>query len=198
SVAGFSWLGAWVLRGWRVGLRCRLRLLAKLGEPRGIVHRQVSEDLAVEFHPALSQPADELAVAHAVLAASRGNANDPQRTELALLLPPARIGKLQPALNRLLGCAVKLGFGQEIAAGAVKNLFALGTTFCATFNPRHRSSPFFSCVAAAALGCPAALQRRFFPRLEARSCFRLFTRVHFSLSGKQLRRFPLAADELMH
>src|SRR6185437_2907115 len=71
------------------------------------------------------------------------DAHNPQRTELALLEPAPGVRELQPALHRLFGGTVQLGFSQEIAAGALQYLFALGAAFGSAFDTRHGVLLFF-------------------------------------------------------
>src|SRR6185437_13142655 len=85
------------------------------------------------------------------------DAHNPQRTELALLEPAPGVRELQPALHRLFGGTVQLGFSQEIAAGALQYLFALGAAFGSAFDTRHGVLLFFGDP------CRIAIQR-----LEAR------------------------------
>src|SRR6185437_4821041 len=93
---------------------CRQRRLRLFHQPReafGVVDGDISQYLAVQFYAGLLQPVDELRIAGAVELAGCGDADDPQRAELALLLAPAAIGELQAALDGFLRCLVELGFG---------------------------------------------------------------------------------------
>ena len=117
------------------GSQRRLGLLGKLGKAGGIVDSNVSEDLSVEFDSSLLKAVDELRVAGAVELGGGGDADNPERTELTLLLLAAGVGKLEAALDGFLGCLVELGFCEEVTACAFKDLFAavtpLGTAFYA-------------------------------------------------------------------
>src|SRR5690606_8213272 len=62
--------------------------LDERGERRRVAHREIGEDLAVHLDVGGPQPADEPAVAGAVLAAGGVDALDPQRAELTLARPP--------------------------------------------------------------------------------------------------------------
>src|SRR5579885_3670532 len=87
----------------RSGLAQRaLRLLGEALKRCGIVHRQVSQDFAVELHACRLQSVDELVVAQAVQLGGSADAHDPQRTEVALFLAASSVGKLQAALDGLL------------------------------------------------------------------------------------------------
>ncbi len=66
--------------------RGRLWLVGQLGEARGVVDGDVGEDLAVELDAGLLEPVDELRVAGAVELGGGGDADNPERAELALLL----------------------------------------------------------------------------------------------------------------
>ena len=69
---------------------------------RGVVRRNVSQDLAVQLHAGLLEAADELVIADALGARCRANADDPDGAVLALLLLAAGVGKLEAALYGLL------------------------------------------------------------------------------------------------
>src|SRR5579871_3327364 len=122
----------------RVGLRGRaLRLLAQRRKPRWVVHRQIGQNLAVQFDARLLQSTDELAVAEAVQLGGGADAHDPDGAELALFLLAAAVGELQAAFDGLFCRAVELGFCEVITAGAVKYLFTARTALGTTFDARH-------------------------------------------------------------
>src|SRR6185312_11991852 len=121
----------------------RFSLFGQTFKASGISDRQLRQNLAVQFHPGLLKPADELAVAEPVQLGGGADAHNPQRTELALLEPAPGVRELQPALHRLFGGTVQLGFSQEIAAGALQYLFALGAAFGSAFDTRHGVLLFF-------------------------------------------------------
>src|ERR1700730_1821013 len=54
-----------------------IRLLGEALKRSGIIHRQVGQDLAIQFHSALLEPVDELVVAHPVQFGSGADAHDP-------------------------------------------------------------------------------------------------------------------------
>src|SRR5262249_31758860 len=114
-----------------------LRLLGEALKGSGIVHRQISQDLAVELHARRLQSMDELVVAHAVQLGGRADAHDPQRTELTLFLAASGVSELQPALHGLFRRPVQLRFCQVITTGAVQYLFAFGAAFGPAFYTRH-------------------------------------------------------------
>ena len=64
----------------------RLGLFCQLGKAGGVLHGDVGQDLAVQLDAGLLQSVDELRVAGAVQLGGGGDADDPQRAELALLL----------------------------------------------------------------------------------------------------------------
>src|ERR1700752_1017048 len=115
----------------------RLRLRHQPRKPRRIIHCQVRENLAVEFDSGLLQAVDELVVAQPVQLGGGADAHNPQRADLPLALLASGIGKLQPALDRLLRRAVKLRFCQEITACAVKYLLAFLAAFGSALYTRH-------------------------------------------------------------
>src|SRR5438270_9622865 len=109
------YLGGYGLVQGVCGLRCpgesALRLLGEAFKGTGIVYRQVGQDLAVQLHAALLQAVNQLAVAQAVELGSSADADDPQRPVLTLFLTATGVSELQPALHRLFGRTIKLGFG---------------------------------------------------------------------------------------
>jgi hypothetical protein len=60
---------------------------------------------------------NQFAVRDAVLARRRGDADDPQRTEVALFQPPADIRELQAAFRRLFGVTVQLALVLKLTFG---------------------------------------------------------------------------------
>src|SRR5208282_2290833 len=113
----------------------RFGLLGQLGKPRGVVDSNVCQDLAIQLDAGLLQSTDELRVASAVQLGGCRDAHDPQGAELALLLAATGVGKLKAALDSFLSGLIELGFGKEVTARAIENLFAavvaLGTAFYA-------------------------------------------------------------------
>ncbi len=103
-----------------------------------IVGGNVGKDLAVQAVARLLEAVDERRVAHTVQTRRCADTHNPQRAELALLLLAANVGKLQPALNCFLGGLVELGFGEEVTACALEDLFAAVIAFCTAFYTRHR------------------------------------------------------------
>jgi hypothetical protein len=69
---------------------CRFAVSALSGfaqrdKTRGVIRRDISQDLAVQFHAGLLQAADELVIANALSARGGSNADDPDGPVLALL-----------------------------------------------------------------------------------------------------------------
>src|SRR5215467_9571026 len=87
-----------------------LCLLGQVAEPRRIIHRQIRENLAIEFDSGFLQSADELVVVQSVQAGGGADAHDPDRAVLPLLLLASGVGKLQSALDGFFRRAVKFGF----------------------------------------------------------------------------------------
>jgi len=113
-------------------------LVDESGEASCVLDGDVGEDLAVQFDASLLQAVDQLRVAEVIQLGGSRDAHDPQRTELALLLLAACVGKLQAALDGLLGCLIELGLRKEVSTGSLQNLLAavtpLGTAFYAGHN----------------------------------------------------------------
>src|ERR1051326_3691991 len=81
-------------------------LTGDLGERRLVHHREIGEHLAGDVDLRLLQPRHEARVGHAELAHRGVDARDPERADLALLLPAIAVGVLPRLHQRLLGDAV--------------------------------------------------------------------------------------------
>jgi hypothetical protein len=119
-------LGGLLARGVRLGRGGASGLgdFGEGGETGGIVGGDVGEDLTVEGVAGELEAVDEGGVAHAVLESGGADADDPKRAILALLLLAAGVGELESALDGFLSGLVELGFGEEVAAGALEDLAA--------------------------------------------------------------------------
>src|SRR5579862_308891 len=76
-----------------------LRLLGKALKRSGVVHRQIGQDLAIQFDSTHLKPMDELVIAHSVQLGGGADTHDPERAVLALSLLASRVGELEPAFN---------------------------------------------------------------------------------------------------
>src|SRR5215831_11316727 len=119
-----------------------LRLLRERTEGRRVVHRDVGEHLAVDLHAGLVQSVDDAAVGKAVDTRRRVDARDPERAELALVLPPVAVGVLPRLDDGLLRRAIDLAPGIVVALRLTKN-------FLVTATGRHAT--LYSCHGAARL-----------------------------------------------
>ena len=113
-----------LLRDLRLCSQRGLGLVHQIGKPGGVLDGDVGEDFAVQFNAGLLEAVDELRIAEVVQLGGGGDADNPERTELALLLLAAGVGKLQAALDGFLGCLVELGLRKEVSTSSLKNLFA--------------------------------------------------------------------------
>ena len=95
---------------------------------------------------------DELRVSDAVGLGCGIDAHDPERAELALLLFASAVSELHAALDGFLGCLVELGFGEEVAAGALQDFLAAVGAFGSTFDAWHASFLLVCCGSAAGGG----------------------------------------------
>ena len=102
----------------------------------------VGQDFAIELIAGLLEAADELRVACAVQLGGGGDAHDPERAKLTLLLAAAGVGELESALDGFLRCLVELGFGKEVTARPIEDLFAAVVTLSAAFDARHGCCSF--------------------------------------------------------
>src|SRR3569833_2978573 len=81
----------------------RGRLIHQSLEGGGLVDGEVGTHLAVDLDTGAGEPADKSAVGHAVLAASRVYALDPERAEIPLALLAADIIVLQRLIDSSIG-----------------------------------------------------------------------------------------------
>src|SRR6516164_8256186 len=114
-----------------------LCLLCQRTKGRRVVHRDVSEHLAVDLHASLVQAVDDAAIGEAVDTRRRVDARDPERAELALVLPPVAIGVLPGLDDGLLRRAIDLAAGVVVALRLAKNLLVTAPGRHATFHSCH-------------------------------------------------------------
>src|SRR5215472_8792906 len=114
-----------------------LRLLCQRTEGRRVVHRNVGEHLAVDLHAGLVQSVDDAAVGKAVDTRRRIDARDPERAELALVLPPVAVGVLPRLDDGLLRRAIDLAPGVVVALRLAKNLLVTAAGRHATLYSCH-------------------------------------------------------------
>ena len=90
------------------------------GERSRFIGGDVGEHLAVQVDAGAPEPADELRVADAIVAAAGVDADDEQAAELALLAAATDIRVTEGLFDGLLGCAVQLALIEEIPFGESK------------------------------------------------------------------------------
>jgi len=118
-----------------------LRLRDERVEACFVVQRDVRQNLTVQVQTRDFQSVQELAVGNTGRAARGVDADDPQRTILALLVLAADVCELQTAFDSLLGCAVELAFREEVAGSLFQHLFTGSPAVGPSFNSGHVSSP---------------------------------------------------------
>ena len=69
----------------------------------------------------------------------------------------ADVGEFETALHGFLRCLVELGFGEEVTAGSLEDLFAAVIAFCATFYAGHGWFSFRYCVMRLEVGSTSSL-----------------------------------------
>src|SRR5215472_16180428 len=114
-----------------------LCLLRQRTKGRRVVHRDVSEYLAVDLHAGLVQSVDDAAVREAIDTRRRVDARDPERAEFALVLPPVAIGVLPGLDDGLLRRAIDLAPGVVVALRLAKNLLVTASGRHATLHSCH-------------------------------------------------------------
>jgi len=87
-----------------------------------MVHRQISEGLAVEGDTLLLKPADKLRVTHSVKAHAGVDPLDPQRPELSLLVFTVTISVGEAFLKHVLGNGVNVGVVAKVPLGLLEYL----------------------------------------------------------------------------
>src|ERR1700722_3413074 len=130
----------------RVGLRIRgsfgdvlLRRGNQSRESIRIVHSHVRQYFPVQLDAAHFQSVNQLAVGDAVVAGSRADALNPQRTVVALANPAVTVGVPQRAVHRFFCRPIKFSLGEEKTFCVLQQLFASRASFGSTFNSRHSS-----------------------------------------------------------
>ena len=131
-----------VVGAYAFAVRACLACPAICANPRGILHRDVGEHLAVDFEAERFQAVHEFAVGNAIQAGGRADALDPQPAELALAYATVAIREAVRAIRGLLHGLVQLALGEEKTLGAPRKLLASRAALGAAFNSGH---DFFSC-----------------------------------------------------
>ena len=90
----------------------------------GVVHGEVSENLAVETDVLLRELAHELGISDTVLTGGGVDSLDPKGTEITLLGLAVTVGVSQTFLVSVLRYGPDISSGEEISAGSLKNLLA--------------------------------------------------------------------------
>ena len=90
----------------------------------GVVHGEVSENLAVETDILLRELTHELGISDTVLTGGGVDSLDPKGTEITLLGLAVTVGVSQTFLVSVLGYGPDISSGEEISAGSLKNLLA--------------------------------------------------------------------------
>ena len=90
----------------------------------GVVHGEVSENLAVETDVLLRELTQELGISDTVLTGGGVDSLDPKGTEITLLGLAVTVGVSQTFLVSVLGYGPDISSGEEISAGSLKNLLA--------------------------------------------------------------------------
>jgi len=117
---------------------------------RGVVDRNVRQDLSVQIDTGALEPVDELTVRDLGHAAGGIDSNDPERAEVPLLQPAADIAITQRFLDGFLGRSIQLGLCEEKTLGSSKGLVAIVSPIGTSFDSWHVFS-FFN-LDAGALG----------------------------------------------
>src|ERR1700683_4013730 len=119
-----------------------LGLLRDGAKRRRVVAGDVGEHLSVDLPAGLPEAVDDAAVGEAVQTRRGVDARDPQRPELALVLPPVAVGVLPRLDHGLLGGAIGLTPGVVVALRLAQN-------FLVTAPGRHAT--LYSCHGGARL-----------------------------------------------
>src|SRR5712671_1731085 len=106
-------------------------------ERRLVEDREIREHLAVDLDVGPLQARHEGAVGHPELAHRRVDAGDPQRAELALLLPAVAVGVLAGLHHRLLGDPVDVAAAAAESLGLLDDLLVARARRYSTFDSWH-------------------------------------------------------------
>ena len=90
----------------------------------GVVHGEVSKNLAVETDVLLRELAHELGISDTVLTGGGVDSLDPKGTEITLLGLAVTVGVSQTFLVSVLGYGPDISSGEEISAGSLEKLLA--------------------------------------------------------------------------
>src|SRR5690606_15958114 len=101
---------------------------------------ELRQNLAVERAAGETEARGEPAVGEPVLVGGRVDADDPERTEVALLGAAVAGGVLARLLDRLLGHAVGVRLDAEGTAGELEDLLALLPALVTPLGARHGSN----------------------------------------------------------
>src|SRR6185312_14217880 len=123
------------------GCESGFRLVDEQRELRGIGRSGFRENLSVEVDAGELEAMHQGAVSETGFAGGGADADDPEGAVFALLLFAADIGELEGAFYRFLRGTVQFAFGEEVALGEGKRLFAVVSPLGTTFNSWHVSSP---------------------------------------------------------
>src|SRR5688572_5625428 len=116
-------------------------LFGKRRKRRGVMDREVCENLAVDLDPGLLQAVHERAVAHVVLARARIDARDPEATEVALLVLAIAVRVPPAAFDGFLGGLPELAAATVCATGRLHDLLLPLQTRNVRSRARHWFSP---------------------------------------------------------
>ena len=105
------------------------------------MHGQVCQYAAIQANLGLAQPGDQAAVGQAIGARGRVDTRDPQRAELALLLPTVTVRVLASLDDGLLGNVLDATAGAVVTLGAVENLLVSASGNDATLDTGHELCP---------------------------------------------------------
>src|SRR5215468_3634639 len=123
-------------------LRCVQRGARFVGERckrRGIVHREVGQNLSIDFDAGQLEAVHERVVVHVVLVRAGVDARDPETAEVALLVLAIAVRVLPPAFDGLFGGTPQLAARAESAARGLHDLLLPLETRNVRYGTRHGS-----------------------------------------------------------
>ena len=114
-----------------------LNLIDNSGESRGLIHRHIGKDLAVQSDAGLIQAVHKSGIRQSVFADAGVDALDPQSAEVAFFLAAVAVSVLQAFFDLFQSDAIQFGIAFAISLRQFQNLFVFGMSRYTAFYTSH-------------------------------------------------------------